>query len=245
MITAASASAGSLTRQSSSEVLLPPWKPERSAVTGWVRPGLASAARRSFHLRALVGRWRDDHRRRRRRRLLGFWLRRPGVIGCGGRRGRTILGGVLAHLGLWLRRGHIAGRCGGCRRAVLAGILGTILGRRCLGLWLRRGMGGGSARRRCAILILVLGRRWLDHGGLLLFRLRLGRRLRARRRRLGAGIDEHRLAHLLQRRGALRLRRAQAGEEDRVGRLRIVIGDEVVLVFGCRPFAMAPAHFVA
>src|SRR5262245_51596067 len=200
MITAASASAGSLTRQSSSEVLLPPWKPERSAVTGWVRPGLASAARRSFHLRALVGRGGDDHRRRRRRRLLGFWLRRAGVIGCGGRRGRTILGRVLAHLGLWLRRGHIAGRCGGCRRAVLAGIFGAvfdpILGRRCLRLWLwlRRGMGGGGARRRCAIL--VLGRRRLDHGGLLLFRLRLGRRLRARRRRLGAGIDEHRLAHL-------------------------------------------------
>src|SRR5262249_7394015 len=180
MITAASASAGSLTRQSSSEVLLPPWKPERSAVTGWVRPGLASAARRSFHLRALVGRWRDDHRRRRRRRLLGFWLRCAGVIGGGGRRGRTILGGILAHLGLWLRRGHVAGRCGGCRRAVLAGIfgailstiLGTILGRRRLGLWLRRGMGGGSARRRCAILILVLGRRRLDHGGLLLLRLR-------------------------------------------------------------------------
>src|SRR5262245_51179351 len=198
MITAASASAGSLTRQSSSEVLLPPWKPERSAVTGWVRPGLASAPRRSFHLRALVGRGGDDHRRRRRRRLLGFWLRRAGVIGCGGRRGRTILGSVLAHLGLWLRRGRIAGRGGGCRRAVLAGVFGAvfgpILGRRCLRLWLRRGMGSGSTRRRCAIL--VLGRRRLDHGGLLLFRLRLGRRLRARRRRLGAGIDEDRLAHL-------------------------------------------------
>src|SRR5215472_5985887 len=147
MIAAPLATAGSLTRRSSSEVLLAPRKPERSAVTGWVR--LAQRARRSFHLRALVGRWRDDHRRRRRRRFLGFWLRRGCVIGCGGRRGRTIPGGVLARLGLWLGRGGIAGRCGGCRRAVLAGIfgailstilstiLGTILGRRRL-LWLRR-----------------------------------------------------------------------------------------------------------
>src|SRR5262245_6085114 len=124
MITAASASAGSLTRQSSSEVLLPPWKPERSAVTGWVRP--AQRARRSFHLRALVGRWRDDHRRR----LLGLWLGRGCVIGGGARRGRTLLRGVLAHLGLWLRRGSIAGRCGGCRRAVLGRIFTAILGRR-------------------------------------------------------------------------------------------------------------------
>src|SRR5262249_7600553 len=169
MIAAPSASAGSLTRRSSSEVLLAPRKPERSAVPGWVRP--AQRARRSFHLRALVGRWRDDHRRRRRRRFLGFWLRRGCVIGCGGRRGRTILGGVLARLGLWLGRGRIAGRCGGCRRAVLAGIFGaifsTILGRRCLRLWLRRGSGGGSARRRC--VILVLGRRRLYHRGLLFF----------------------------------------------------------------------------
>src|SRR5262245_1214152 len=37
MIAAPSASAGSLTRRSCSEVLLAPRKPERSAVTGWVR----------------------------------------------------------------------------------------------------------------------------------------------------------------------------------------------------------------
>src|SRR5262249_56000876 len=86
----------------------------------WVPPGLASAPRRSFHLRALVGRGGDDHRRRRRRRLLGFWLRRAGVIGCGGRRGRTILGSVLAHLGLWLRRGRIAARRAGCPPPVLS-----------------------------------------------------------------------------------------------------------------------------
>src|SRR5262245_22731477 len=173
MIAAPSASAGSLTRRLTTEVLPAPRKPASSAVTGWVRP--AQRARRSFHLRALVGRWRDDHWRRRRRRLLGFWLRCAGVIGCGGRRGRTILGGVLARLGLWLRRGHIAGRCGGCRRAVLAGIFGailsTVLGRRCL-LWFRRGSRGGSDRRRC--VILVLGRRRLNHGGLLLLRLRFG-----------------------------------------------------------------------
>src|SRR5262245_60591266 len=38
MIAAPLATAGSLTRRSSSEVLLAPRKPERSAVTGWVRP---------------------------------------------------------------------------------------------------------------------------------------------------------------------------------------------------------------
>src|SRR6516165_2499930 len=121
MIAAASASAGSLTRRLTSEVLPAPRKPASSAVTGWVRP--AQRARRSFHLRALFGRRGDDHRR-------GLWLGRGCVIGGGGRRGRTILGGVLARLGLWLGRGGIAGRCGSCRRAVLAGFVGPILGRR-------------------------------------------------------------------------------------------------------------------
>src|SRR5262249_35348612 len=127
MIAAASASAGSLTRLTS-EVLPAPRKPASSAVTWWVRP--AQRARRSFHLGALFGRRGDDHRRGLGRRLLGLWLRRGCVIGGGGRRGRTILGGVLARLGLWLGRSGIAGRCGGGRRAVLAGFFAAILGRR-------------------------------------------------------------------------------------------------------------------
>src|SRR5262249_60196781 len=128
MIAAASASAGLAAGRSSSEVLPAPGKPASSAVTGWVRP--AQRARRSFYLRALFGRRGDDHRRGLGRRLLGLWLRRGCVIGGGGRRGRTILGGVLARLGLWLGRSGIAGRCGGGRRAVLAGFFAAILGRR-------------------------------------------------------------------------------------------------------------------
>src|SRR6516162_248601 len=93
MIAAASASAGSLTRRLTSEVLPAPRKPASSAVTGWVRP--AQRARRSFHLRALFGRRGDDHRRGLGRRLLGLWLGRGCVIGGGGRRGRTILAGFV------------------------------------------------------------------------------------------------------------------------------------------------------
>src|SRR5215472_1222499 len=100
MIAAASASAGSLARRSSSEVLPAPRKPASSAVTGWVRP--AQRARRSFYLRALFGRRGDDHRRGLGRRLLGLWLGRGGIIGRGG----------------------------GCRRAVLGGFVGPILGHR-------------------------------------------------------------------------------------------------------------------
>src|SRR5262249_28913678 len=128
--------------------------------------------------------------------------------------------------------------------AVVGGVLGAILSRRRLGLCLRRGPGRGSARRRCVILVL---RRRFDRGGLLLLFLwlRFGGRLRAWRRRLGAGIDEDRLALLLQRRSALGFSRAQAREEDRVGGFRIVIGDEIVLILGGRSLAVPPAHFVA
>src|SRR5262249_58741753 len=80
---------------------------------------------------------------------------------------------------------------------------------------------------------------------LFLFRFGIGRRLGGRRRRLGAGIDEHRFALLLQRGGALRLGGAQARQENSVGRLGIVVGDHVVLVLGRRPLAVTAAHFVA
>src|SRR4029077_17483484 len=85
-------------------------------------------------------------------------------------------------LRFWLHRGRIVrGHGGGRGRALLL--------RRGLALRLRRGW--ARSRRRRAIL--VLGRRRLDHGGLPLFRLGVTRRLRWRRRRFGAGIDEHRL----------------------------------------------------
>src|SRR5262245_32077091 len=120
MIAAASASAGSLTRRLSSEVLPAPRKPGNSVVTEWIRPGPAGAAWRSFHLRALIGRRGDGHRRRLRRRLLG--LRRSSITGCG--RGPAVLGGVLACLGLWFWCGILGGGCGRRRRcAVLAAIL--------------------------------------------------------------------------------------------------------------------------
>src|SRR5262249_1582238 len=127
MIAAASVSAGSLGRGSSSEVLPAPRKPGSSAVTGGFG---RQRARRAFHLRGLFARRGGGHRPRVGRRVGGLWGGRGGGIGGGGRRGRTILGGVLARLGLWLGRNGIAGRCGGCRRAVLAGFVGPILGRR-------------------------------------------------------------------------------------------------------------------
>src|SRR5262249_56894058 len=114
MIAAASVSAGSLGRGSSSEVLPAPRKPGSSAVTGGFG---RQRARRSFHLRALFGRRGDDHRRGLGRRLLGFWLWGGRVLGGGGRRGRTILCGVLARLGLLLGRHGVARPCGGRPRA--------------------------------------------------------------------------------------------------------------------------------
>src|SRR5260370_36653725 len=62
-----------------------------------------------------------------------------------------------------------------------------------------------------------------------------------------AGIDEDGLAHLgLLRRSALGFPGAQAGEEDRVGGLRIVTGDgKIVFILGGRSLGVAAAHFVA
>src|SRR5262249_62225998 len=106
---------------------------------------------------------------RLRRRLLGLGLRRGAIAGCGRGRGPAILGGVLACFRLCFWHGIIGGRCSRRRRyAVLAVIFGGILCRRRLGLG----------------------------GGLLLLRLRFGRRLRAWRWRLGAGVDEGGIAHL-------------------------------------------------
>src|SRR6266566_225379 len=155
-----------------------------------------------------------------------------------GRRGNRHWWGFW-RLGLWLCWHSIA-RGGGGRRAP---ILCAFLGRSGFGFSRRRaGIAGRDGRSR---VVFVFCRGRLNGGALFLLRLGIGRRLRTRRRRLGAGIDEHRLPELLQWRGALRLRRAQTCKEDAVRRLGIVIGHHIVLVFGRRPLAVTAAHVLA
>src|SRR5262249_32280073 len=156
--------------------------------------------------------------------------------GGGGRRA-GILHVVLrrGHFGFSLRRAGIVGR-GGRNRAVFCGLLFGC----CFTPWFC------PRPLRCARrAVLVFFRRSRLLTARFLFRFGIGRRLGGRCRRLGAGIDEHRFALLLQRGGALRLGGVQARKENGVGRLGIVVGHHVVLVLGRRPLAVRAAHFVA
>src|SRR5262249_49184256 len=148
---------------------------------------------RSFRLGGLRDRGGSEVGRRVLRRRRLLRLR----LGLGGRR-RRILRGILLRgvLGAVLARGRPGGRSRRCARA-LRGILGAVL--------VDRRLGGG--------LLLVL------------VRLRLGRSRRLQRSgggRLGAGIDQDRLAEVgvRQQRRALGLR-AQARQEHAVGRIRV------------------------
>src|SRR5262245_26824529 len=252
MMTAGSASAGSVTRRLSSEVLPAPSKPVSTV------SGIGSAGPRAFSgkVGTDLGFTRDQHlmlAKSARADLDGFPQKmRPANRYRSSRLGGLLLGGGRGGgsrrrlrrrlLGLRLRVGR--GCRGRCRAAALRVLLGALLGG-----WLRRGPLLGCFLRRGILGLVLAARREFGGGGLLLLGLGLGLApagLRsARRRRLHTGIDQHRLADLGVFRECRRLGfRTQAREKDGVRRIGTRC-DVLVLVLGRLPLAMAPTHFVA